>query len=116
MLKIKRSLKPVIEASIPEFTVGETLGTIAVGSGANKEFELTLNDTYKNLNDTATGYTFKWKTEGEEDQIVENVTKDSYGKFVASAKFHTISDGKELTLQVTAPNGKRITRSVKTSV
>ncbi len=106
-LKIKKSLKPVIEASTPEFTVGETLGTIAIGSGTEKEFNLTLNDTYKNLNDTATGYTFTWKTEGEDIEPVTGVTMDGDGKFVASATFYTISDGKELTLQVTAPNGTK---------
>ena len=105
-LKIRKTSKPEIVASVPEFTVGETLGRIEVGSGTAREFTLDLRDTYKNLNDAA-GYTFTWKVEGEEIDPVSDVTADDDGQFVASVEFFNVTDGKELTLQVTAPNGTK---------
>lgn len=105
-LKIRKTSKPEIVSSVPEFTVGETLGRIEVGSGTAREFTLDLRDTYKNLNDAA-GYTFTWKVEGEEIDPVSDVTADADGQFVASVEFFNVTDGKELTLQVTAPNGTK---------
>ena len=105
-LKIRKTSKPEIVASVPEFTVGETQGRVEVGSGTAREFALDLRDTYKNLNDAA-GYTFTWKVEGEEIDPVSGVTVDDDGQFVASVEFFNVTDGKELTLQVTAPNGTK---------
>lgn len=107
-LYIRRTSKPVIAASTPEFTVGETLGMIEIGSGTEREFALEIEDTYKNLHDTATGYTFTWKIEGEEVEPADGIIMDEDdGLFKASATFYTVTSGKELTLQVTAPNGTK---------
>ena len=106
-LKIRKTSKPEIVASMPEFTVGETQGRIELGSGTAQEFVLELRDTYKNLNDTATGYTFTWKVDGEEIDPATDVVADADGQFVASATFYNVTEGKELTLQVTAPNGTK---------
>ncbi len=107
-LYIRRTSKPAIIASTPEFTVGETLGTIEIGSGTEREFALEIEDTYKNRYDTATGYTFTWKIEGEEIEPADGVVMDEDdGLFKASATFYTVTSGKELTLQVTAPNGTK---------
>ena len=107
ILKISKTNPPLIVSATPEFTVGETLGTIETGSGATVDFSLEIEDTYKNLNDTDTGYTFKWKVDGDDVNDAPGVTRNEDGRFEASAKFYTVRDGSELTLQVTSPNGTK---------
>ncbi len=107
ILKISKTNPPLIVSATPEFTVGETLGTIETGSGATVDFRLEIEDTYKNLNDTDTGYTFKWKVDGDDVNDAPGVTRNEDGRFEASAKFYTVRDGSELTLQVTSPNGTK---------
>ena len=104
-LRVQRST-PTIVSSDPAFSTEESPSTVTVVSGASTEFKLELADAYRELNDTATGYTFKWACEGEDIDDDDGITMDEDGLFVGSAKFWNLTDGKELTLCVVNPDGK----------
>ena len=120
---IKKTFKPVIVAATPEFATDEQEGRVTVGSGNEKAFVLEIQDTYRNLND-ANGYDFIFKAEGEEG-VDENddptpgvitvfgVTVNDEGRFSTddvdqNPVFYGIApEGKEMTLQLKAPNGTK---------
>ena len=104
-LKINRST-PAIADSDPAFSTEGSPSTITVVSGASTQFSLTIEDAYRELNDTATGYTFKWACDTEDVDPESGVVMDDDGLFVGSAKFWNITAGTELTLCVVNPDGK----------
>ncbi len=104
-LRINRST-PEIVASDPAFSTNDTPGTVTAVSGVPQTFSLELSDAYRDLHDTATGYTFKWACETEEIGDATGVVMNGVGLFEASAEFNAITDGTELTLCVVNPDGK----------
>ena len=104
-LKINRST-PTIVDSDPAFSTDSSPSTITVVSGTSQTFSLNLADAYRDLNDTNTGYTFKWACDTEEIADETGVTMNDDGLFEASAEFSAITDGTELTLCVVNPDGK----------
>ncbi|MBQ3342636.1 MAG: hypothetical protein IJG84_12120, partial [Kiritimatiellae bacterium] len=104
-LKVNRST-PVIADSDPAFSTEGSPSTITVVSGGSATFVLTIEDAYRELNDTATGYTFKWACDTEEIEDATGVVMDGDGRFEATAEFNAITDGTELTLCVVNPDGK----------
>ncbi|MBR3221208.1 MAG: LamG domain-containing protein [Kiritimatiellae bacterium] len=119
-LKVNRST-PTIVASDPAFSTEESPSTISVESGKSQTFTLEIADSYRDLNEPATGYadlgslvgyTFKWACDGEDVDDDTNITMDDDGLFVGSAKFWNITAGKELTLCVVSPDG-RVSAKVK---
>ncbi|MBR2839552.1 MAG: LamG domain-containing protein [Kiritimatiellae bacterium] len=104
-LKINRST-PTITASDPAFSTDESPSTVSVISGLSQTFTLEIEDSYRDLNDDATGYTFKWACEGEDIDDDTGITMNDDGAFVGTAQFWNITSGKELTLCVVNPDGK----------
>ncbi|MBO7684092.1 MAG: LamG domain-containing protein [Kiritimatiellae bacterium] len=104
-LKVNRST-PVIADSDPEFSTETSPSTITVVSGSSVDFSLAIEDAYRELYDTAAGYTFKWSCDTEEIDDATGVTMNGDGLFEASAEFNAITDGTELTLCVVNPDGK----------
>ena len=104
-LKINRST-PTIASSDPAFSTEDSPSTVTVISGGSIDFALELEDSYRDLYDTATGYTFKWACDGEDIDDETDIVMDGDGRFVGSAQFWNITDGKELTLCVVNPDGR----------
>ena len=104
-LKIKKGVPTIVSAE-PMFTTEDGEGTITTVSGSDVDFVLEIADTYRNLYDEGTGYTFTWKSSDGEDIDPEDGIVMEDGVFTGSATFFNLGT-RELSLQVKAPDGSQ---------